>query len=207
MPRDLYAALGRARNAVEVKLDGRGPDVPLSRDATQAEVDAAADAALFRHHPDRNPSDNGDCSPGSASARFRDAKIARDVLSDPEKRATYDAGLWQDPDDPTSGPADPAAPGWHRAVTDPGRRQVLQGFIETACVLGGLDQDAAALASDVVIGAVAGGVEVSRSPEPFAERAKVALTAAAGKLAHPEGRAALREAGVAARTTWRKLFG
>lgn len=205
MPRDLYAALGRPRGEADVRRDGRGPDVPLPHDATQAEVDKAADAALLRHHPDRNPSDDGTCSPGSASARFRDAKLARDVLCDPEKRALYDSGLWSDPDDPQVS-HDAGAPSWHRAVTDPAKRQVLGGFVEAACVLGGLDQDAASLASDVAIGAAVGAVEVARSPEPLA-RAAVAITGAAKKLSHPEGRAALREAGTSLQAAWRKVFG
>jgi curved DNA-binding protein CbpA len=205
VPRDLYAALGRPRTAEEVARDGRGPDVPLRRDATQAEVDRAADAALFRHHPDRNPSDDGTRAPGSAGARFRDAKLAREVLGQPAARAIYDQGLWVDPDDPA--PPDAGAPGWHRAVTDPARRQVLGGFVEAACVLGGLDQDAAALASDLAVGVAAGAVGAAQGPEPLAERATTALGAAAKKFTHPEGRAALREAGRSAREAFRKLFG
>lgn len=200
MPRDLYAALGRPRKAHE----GRGSDMPLAKDATRQEVDAAADAAIFRHHPDRNPSDDGTCQPGSASARFRDAKLAREILCDPAKRANYDAGLWIDPNDPPS--AVSGEPSWHRAVTDPETREVLSGLVESACVLGGLDKDAATMAGDVAIGAVASAVEAARSTEPLAERATAAIVGAGKKLKTPEGRAALREAGEAAKSAWRKIF-
>jgi curved DNA-binding protein CbpA len=204
MPRDLYAALGRPRDAAEIRLDGRGPDVPLRRDASQKEVDAAADAALLRHHPDRNPSDDGSYAPGSASARFRDAKLAREVLCDPDKRALYDAGLWIDPDDPIV--QSDGSPDWAKAIDDPALREVMSGFVESACVLGGFDKDAAALAGDVTMGAVASVVDVARSADPIRERAKSAFVAASGKLKTPEGRAALREVGQSAKLAWRKLF-
>jgi curved DNA-binding protein CbpA len=203
MPRDLYAALGRPRKDHE-KKDGSG-SIPLPRDATQAEVDKAADAALLRHHPDRNPSDDGSCAPGSASARYRDAKLAREILCDPEKRANYDAGLWQDPDDPPTTVS--GEPTWHRAIKDPALRAVLEGCVESACVLGGLDQDAAKLAGDVTMGAVASAVEAAGSSrEQIADRAKLALVTAGKKIRTPEGRAALREAGESAKSAWRKLF-
>jgi len=200
MPRDLYAALGRPRKSHE----GHGPDVPLKKSATQSEVEAAADAAIFRHHPDRNPSDDGTYAPGSASARFRDAKLARDVLCDPAKRESYDAGLWIDPNDPPA--AGSGDPGWYRAVTDPDLREVLSGCVESACVLGGLDKDAAALAGDMAIGAIASAVETVRSGEPMSDRAAAAVALAGKKIKTPEGRAALREAGQSLRAAWRKVF-
>jgi DnaJ domain len=206
VPRDLYAALGRPRLAEEVRRDGRGPDVPLPRSATQAEVDEAFVAAVRRHHPDHNPSDQGDCAPGTASARFRDAMCAGDVLRDPGRRADYDAGLWVDPLDPVVGEAAQGEPGWHRAVTDPRKRKVLGGAIQAACVLGGLDEDAAALASDVAIGAAVGAVEIAGSPGQVADRSLAALGAAARKVSTPEGRAELREAGASVAAAWRRLF-
>lgn len=205
MPRDLYAALGRPRTSAEVRRDGRGPDVPLRKDATQKEVDSAADAALYRHHPDRNPSDDGSYAPGSASARFRDAKLAREVLCDPEKRQIYDAGLWIDPDDPAVAAKD-GTPSWAKAIENKELRSVLSGAVESVCVLGGFDQDAAALAGDVTLGAVASVVEIARSSESAKEIAKAGLTTATKKLKTPEGRAAIREAGQSAALAWRKLF-
>jgi curved DNA-binding protein CbpA len=205
VPRDLYAALGRPRTDAEVRRDGRGPDVPLRRDATQHEVDLAADAAIFRHHPDRNPSDDGTGAPGSASARFRDAKTAREVLCDPDRRALYDAGRWVDPLDPPTEEVG-GEPAWKRAVKDPALREVLSGAVESACVLGGLDQDAASLAGDALLGAVSSLVDVAQSESTIADRAKVAFSSASQKLKTPEGRAALREAGQSFVKTWRSLF-
>jgi len=207
MPRDLYAALGRPRTEAEVKVHGRGPDIPLPHDASPEEVEKAADAALFRHHPDRNPSDDGTCAPGTASARFRDAKVARDVLCDPARRAEYDAGRWVDPEDPVEYAGFGGEPAWHRAVTDPARRQVLGGFVEAVCVLGGLDQEVAGLASEAAMGVAVGAAELARSPESIAGRITAGLGAAAQKLSHPEGRAAIRDAGRSAREAYRKLFG
>lgn len=64
--RDLYEVLG------------------VSRTATAEEVRKAYRQAALKHHPDRN---NGD---PEASARFKEATEAFQVLSDDEKRAVYD---------------------------------------------------------------------------------------------------------------------
>jgi molecular chaperone DnaJ len=56
----------------------------LSRDASEADVKKAYRRLAMKHHPDRNPS-NAD-----AEGNFKEAKEAYEILSDPDKRATYD---------------------------------------------------------------------------------------------------------------------
>jgi curved DNA-binding protein CbpA len=201
MPRDLYAALGRPRNEEEVRRMGRGPDIPLPRTASQEEIEVAVMAAIRRHHPDRNPSD-----PDGAGVRFQNAMVARDILGDAEKRKVYDDGLWIDPQDPPIGSGE-GVPGWYKAVSDPDRRAVLSGAVEAACVIGGLDKDAASLASDFVIGAAATAADAIQSPEPVRKRVATALGVAAQKFSHPEGRAAVRSAGRSVLEAWHNLFG
>lgn len=65
--RNLYAILG------------------LERDADADAIKKAFREASLAHHPDRNPDDAG------AAERFREVQTAYGVLSDPEKRAAYDA--------------------------------------------------------------------------------------------------------------------
>jgi molecular chaperone DnaJ len=55
----------------------------IGRDATQDEVKRAFRRLAMEYHPDRNP------DPG-AEARFKEINEAYEVLSDPEKRGTYD---------------------------------------------------------------------------------------------------------------------
>ncbi len=57
-------------------------DVPKS--ATEAEIKKAYRRLAMKYHPDRNPSDH------EAEERFKEAKEACEVLSDPQKRAAYD---------------------------------------------------------------------------------------------------------------------
>jgi len=66
MKRDYYEVLGVAKNASE------------------AEVKKAFKRLAMRHHPDRNPDDR------EAEEKFKEAREAFDVLSDPQKRAAYD---------------------------------------------------------------------------------------------------------------------
>ena len=64
--RDYYEVLGVARNASE------------------ADIKKAFRRLAMKHHPDRNTADSG------AEAKFKEAKLAYDVLSDPKKRSAYD---------------------------------------------------------------------------------------------------------------------
>ncbi len=67
--RDYYEVLGIDRNATEEKIKG------------------AFRKLAFKYHPDRNR-ENG------AEEKFKEINEAHEVLSDPEKRASYDSGAW-----------------------------------------------------------------------------------------------------------------
>jgi molecular chaperone DnaJ len=56
----------------------------LNRSASEAEIKKAYRRLAMKHHPDRNPNDT------EAEAKFKEAKEAYEVLSDPQKRAAYD---------------------------------------------------------------------------------------------------------------------
>jgi len=56
----------------------------VARDASAAEIKRAFRKAAVKHHPDRNPGDDG------AEQRFKEAAEAYEVLSDPDKRERYD---------------------------------------------------------------------------------------------------------------------
>src|SRR5487761_20133 len=57
-------------------------DVP--RTATEAEIKKSYRRLAMKYHPDRNPNDK------EAEERFKEAKEACEVLTDPQKRAAYD---------------------------------------------------------------------------------------------------------------------
>lgn len=56
----------------------------VSKDASDADLKKAYRKLAMKFHPDRNPDDN------SAEEKFKEVKEAHDVLSDSQKRATYD---------------------------------------------------------------------------------------------------------------------
>lgn len=58
----------------------------VPRDATPEQIKSAYRKAALRWHPDRNPDNHKE-----AEERFREATEAYSVLSDPQKRAAYDA--------------------------------------------------------------------------------------------------------------------
>ncbi|WP_349313173.1 DnaJ C-terminal domain-containing protein [Brevundimonas subvibrioides] len=61
-------------------------ELGVSRGASAAEIKAAFRKLAKELHPDKNPGD------AKAEERFKRASAAFDILSDPEKKAQYDAG-------------------------------------------------------------------------------------------------------------------
>ncbi|GAB4177896.1 MAG: molecular chaperone DnaJ [Rhodocyclaceae bacterium] len=56
----------------------------VQRDASADEIKKAYRKLAMKHHPDRNPGDK------SAEEKFKEAKAAYEILSDPARRAAYD---------------------------------------------------------------------------------------------------------------------
>ncbi len=56
----------------------------VARNASEAEIKKAFKRLAMKYHPDRNPDDK------EAEEKFKEAKEAFDILSDPQKRSAYD---------------------------------------------------------------------------------------------------------------------
>ena len=56
----------------------------IQRDASESDVKKSYRRLAMKYHPDRNP-DNAE-----AEAKFKEAKEAYEILSDPQKRSAYD---------------------------------------------------------------------------------------------------------------------
>ena len=84
----------------------------VARSASADEIKKAYRKLARKHHPDVNPSDK------TASGRFKELKEANTVLSDPAKRARYDAGEGS----PEAAPRPAPPPGWRAAGGGAGAR-------------------------------------------------------------------------------------
>ncbi|GAM72952.1 chaperone protein dnaJ [Vibrio ishigakensis] len=56
----------------------------VSRDASERDIKKAYKRLAMKYHPDRNPDDD------AAAEKFKEVKEAYEILTDSQKRATYD---------------------------------------------------------------------------------------------------------------------
>ena len=78
--------------------------IGVSRDATEAEIKKSYRKMALKWHPDRHASST-EQDKKKAEEIFRDANLAYEVLSDPEKKSRYDQGVdEQDLDNPHAQP-------------------------------------------------------------------------------------------------------
>ena len=56
----------------------------IVREASEVEIKTAFRRMAALHHPDKNPNDP------DAATRFKEANLAHQILSDPQKRAAFD---------------------------------------------------------------------------------------------------------------------
>ena len=56
----------------------------LARDASDEDLKKVYRKLAMKHHPDRNPDDKG-----SSEDKFKEAKEAYEILTDPKKRAAF----------------------------------------------------------------------------------------------------------------------
>ena len=97
----------------------------VPKNATEDDIKKAYRKLAMKHHPDRNQGDTAT----KAEERFKEAKEAYEMLSDPHKRAAYDQHGHAGVDRGTVGAADPPgiqlvrAPGAAAAALDHRLRQ------------------------------------------------------------------------------------
>ena len=58
----------------------------INKDANEADIKLACRNLAKKHHPDPNPYNK------NADQKFKELSAANDILSDPQKRATFDHG-------------------------------------------------------------------------------------------------------------------
>ncbi|WP_035017102.1 DnaJ domain-containing protein, partial [Enterovibrio norvegicus] len=56
----------------------------VSRDASERDIKKAYKRLAMKYHPDKNPGDE------SATDKFKEVKLAYEILTDDQKRAAYD---------------------------------------------------------------------------------------------------------------------
>ncbi|MEP6607714.1 MAG: molecular chaperone DnaJ [Burkholderiaceae bacterium] len=62
----------------------------VGRDASDEDIKKAYRKLAMKHHPDRNQSKGDDKSTKASEEKFKEAKEAYEMLSDPQKKAAYD---------------------------------------------------------------------------------------------------------------------